>query len=63
MSRTARRFDNLKTTASGHCRMIRCPACGVEFEHVEPAHHLLRKHTPDDFGLPPLRESEVSADE
>jgi hypothetical protein len=44
--------------------LLRCPACGIPFiteegeSNNERPPHFLEEHTPDDFGLSPLREDD-----
>jgi hypothetical protein len=60
-SSAAKRFDGLVNRDAERggewLVLLRCPACGVQFDDDEypPAH--IRTHSPEDFGLSPMRQS------
>jgi len=56
----AERFDGLEQCENkGVIRLTRCPACGLNFlDGEQPASHFRLEHTPADFGLSPLEETD-----
>lgn len=54
------RFDGLEQCENkGVIRLTRCPACGLNFlDEEQPASHFRLEHTPADFGLTPLEETD-----
>jgi len=65
-SPSARQFENLRDVGNGdteHLRLKRCPACHADLDGLHPAAHINNEHSPSDFGLSPLRASEVPADD
>jgi hypothetical protein len=55
------RYWKANTKTSWSVKLVECPACGADLEEKFPATHLSKKHTPDDFGLSPLRQ-QIAAD-
>jgi len=54
------RFGGLEQCENeGVIRLTRCPACGLNFlDSEQPASHFCLEHTPADFGLSPLEETD-----